>query len=49
MMVGSGQQRVFVVPSADLVVVRMGHVCAHSRASASMNVMLREIMGSLAG
>jgi CubicO group peptidase (beta-lactamase class C family) len=47
MMAGSGQQRVFVVPSVDLVVVRMGHVCAHSRAAASVNVMLREIIASV--
>lgn len=47
MMAGSGQQRVFVAPSADLVVVRMGHVCAHSRAARSINAMLREIMGAV--
>ncbi len=49
MMAGSGQQRVFIVPSADLVVVRMGHVCAHSHAAPSINAMLREVLAGLAG
>ncbi len=49
MMAGSGQQRVFVVPSADLVVVRMGHVCAHSQAAASINTMLREVVAAVGG
>lgn len=47
MMAGSGQQRVFIVPSLDLVVVRMGHVCAHGIAARSINAMLREITGAL--
>ena len=48
MMAGSGQQRVFIVPSADLVVVRLGHVRGHDRAAPSINAMLRSIMGCLA-
>jgi CubicO group peptidase (beta-lactamase class C family) len=49
MMSGSGFQRVFVVPSADLVVVRMGHVCSYQVAKPSINVMLREILAALGG
>lgn len=49
MMAGSGQQRVFVVPSANLVVVRMGHVCAHSIAARSINAMLAEITCAIPG
>lgn len=47
MMAGSGQQRVFIVPSASLVVVRLGHVCGHDHAVPSTNVMLRRIMGAV--
>lgn len=47
MMAGSGQQRVFVVPSMDLVVVRMGHVCAHTTAARSINRMLREVCAAV--
>ena len=47
MMAGSGQQRVFIVPSADLVVVRLGHVRGHEHAVPSINAMLRSIMISL--
>lgn len=47
MMAGSGQQRVFIVPSASLVVVRLGHVRGHDHAVPSMNAMLRKIMGAV--
>ena len=47
MMAGSGQQRVFIVPSADLVVVRLGHARGHDHAAPSINAMLRSIMGCL--
>jgi CubicO group peptidase (beta-lactamase class C family) len=49
MMAGSGQQRVFIVPSADLVVVRMGHVCSHEIARPSINAMLAEILAAVGG
>lgn len=42
-MAGAGDQRVFIVPSADLVVVRMGHQAAYATARASVNQMLGTI------
>src|SRR4051795_7814054 len=47
MMAGSGQQRVFIVPSVDLIIVRMGHVCAHGTAARSINAMLERITKTL--
>ena len=47
MMSGSGQQRVFIVPSADLVIVRLGHSRGHSHSVPSINAMLRTTMSAL--
>ncbi len=43
-MAGAGQQHVFVVPSADLVVVRLGHRAGDETAKEAVNAMLRELM-----
>jgi len=43
-MAGAGEQRVFIVPSADLVVVRLGHRAGDDTAKAAVNAMLRELM-----
>lgn len=46
-MAGGGGQHVFVVPSADLVVVRMGHARGYKVARSVINRMLSEIISSL--
>lgn len=46
---GGGGQYVFVVPSADLVVVRMGHTRGWEGAKDKVNVLLRGIAAALAG
>ena len=43
-MAGGGDQRVIVVPSADLVIVRMGHQAGYATARPSVNALLRGIM-----
>jgi CubicO group peptidase (beta-lactamase class C family) len=43
-MAGYGEQRVFVVPSAELVVVRMGHRSDTDAPRDATNVMLRQLM-----
>ncbi len=43
-MAGYGEQRVFVVPSANLVVVRMGHRSDTDAAKDATNAMLGELM-----
>jgi len=43
-MAGYGEQRVFVVPSANLVVVRMGHRSNTDVPKDATNAMLRELM-----
>lgn len=43
-MAGAGDQRVFIVPSADLVLVRMGHQAAHATARPSLNRLLGAVM-----
>jgi CubicO group peptidase (beta-lactamase class C family) len=45
---GGGGQYVFVVPSADLVIVRMGHTRGWEGAKDKVNVMLRGITAALA-
>jgi len=46
-MAGAGEQRVFVVPSHDLVVVRLGHRRGEERAKTSLNEALRLLMAAL--
>ncbi|HET6198519.1 MAG TPA: serine hydrolase [Acetobacteraceae bacterium] len=41
---GAGHQHVFIVPSADLVVVRLGHRAGDDTAKAAVDAMLRELM-----
>lgn len=48
-MAGFGEQRVFIVPSADLVVVRLGHRADTDAAKDSTNAMLGELMKVVAG
>jgi len=48
-MYGYGQQRVFIVPSEELVIVRMGHVCAHTAAIRSTNTLVKDILAALKG
>ncbi|WP_219418950.1 serine hydrolase domain-containing protein [Pseudonocardia nigra] len=43
-MAGYGEQRVFVVPSAELVVVRMGHRSDTDAPREATNAMLRQLM-----
>ncbi len=43
-MAGYGGQRVFIIPSADLVVVRMGHRSDTDAPREATNVMLRQLM-----
>ena len=43
-MAGAGHQHVFIVPSADLVVVRLGHRAGDDTAKAAVDAMLRELM-----
>ncbi len=45
---GGGGQYVFVVPSADLVIVRMGHTRGWESAKDKVNVLLRGITAALA-
>jgi len=47
-MAGGGGQYVFVVPSADLVIVRMGHTRGWEGAQAKVNLLLKGIMAGLA-
>jgi CubicO group peptidase (beta-lactamase class C family) len=47
-MAGYGEQRVFVVPSADLVVVRMGHRSDTDAPREATNAMLRQLMKAVA-
>lgn len=49
MMAGFGEQRVFVVPSADLVVVRMGHRVDTEAPREANNAMLAELMRAVTG
>jgi len=44
---GGGGQYAFVVPSADLVIVRMGHTRGWERAKDKVNVLLRGITAAL--
>ncbi|MCK9513842.1 MAG: beta-lactamase family protein [Pigmentiphaga sp.] len=44
---GGGGQYVFVVPSADLVVVRMGHSRAYAGAKAAVSHLLSDIVAAL--
>jgi len=44
---GFGEQRTFVVPQHDLVVVRMGHLADTSAARDTLNDMLEAIMGAV--
>ena len=46
-MAGAGEQRVFVVPTHDLVVVRLGHRRGEERAKASLNEALRLLMTAI--
>ena len=46
---GAGEQRVFIVPSLDLVVVRLGHRAGDAAAKQSTNTMLRLIAESVRG
>ena len=48
-MYGYGQQRVFIVPSEELVIVRMDHVCAHTAAIRSTNTLVKDILAALKG
>lgn len=48
-MSGYGEQRVFVVPSANLVVVRMGHRSDTDAARDTTNAMLRRLMQEVTG
>ncbi|MFI4980573.1 MAG: serine hydrolase domain-containing protein [Nevskiales bacterium] len=43
-MAGAGDQRVFIVPSADLVVVRLGQRAGDNTAKAAVNDMVRQVM-----
>ena len=46
-MAGGGEQRVFIVPSADLVVVRMGHQAGYATARPSIDAMLKRVMNAV--
>jgi CubicO group peptidase (beta-lactamase class C family) len=46
-MAGAGEQRVFIVPSHDLVVVRLGHRRGEERAKATLDDALRLLMAAL--
>lgn len=48
-MAGFGEQRVFIVPSADLVVVRLGHRSDTDAAKDSTNAMLGQLMKVVTG
>lgn len=48
-MAGFGEQRVFIVPSADLVVVRLGHRADTDAAKDTTNAMLRVLMSTVTG
>lgn len=48
-MSGFGEQRVFVVPSANLVVARLGHRAHTDAAKDSTNAFLRELMTAVTG
>ena len=43
-MTGIGEQRVFIVPSAELVIVRLGHRAGDNTAKAAINAMLSSLM-----
>jgi CubicO group peptidase (beta-lactamase class C family) len=47
-MAGAGEQRVFIVPSLDLVVVRLGHRAGDTAARTSINAMLRKLVQTVA-
>jgi CubicO group peptidase (beta-lactamase class C family) len=47
-MAGGGGQYVFMVPSADLVIVRMGHARGWAASKANVNGALTDIMAALA-
>jgi CubicO group peptidase (beta-lactamase class C family) len=42
-MAGIGEQRVFIVPSAELVIVRLGHRAGDNTAKAAINAMLSRL------
>ena len=46
-MAGAGLQRVFIVPSLDLVVVRLGHRAGAKQAAASLNTALGRLSEAL--
>lgn len=48
-MSGFGEQRVFIVPSANLVIVRLGHRAHTDAAKDSTNAFLRELMTVVSG
>ncbi|MBN9429106.1 MAG: serine hydrolase [Burkholderiales bacterium] len=43
-MAGASDQRVFIVPSADLVIVRLGHQSAHATVRRSLNTLLGAVI-----
>lgn len=48
-MAGGGGQRTFVVPSLDLVVVRMGHFRGSAAGMATLNVALEKLVAAIDG
>lgn len=44
---GGGGQHVFAVPSADLVIVRLGHSRAYAQARANVNAVLTQVLAAL--
>ncbi len=47
-MYGGGEQRVFIVPSADLVIVRMGHQAGHTVAKKSVDRLVQRVFHAVA-
>ena len=48
-MAGAGGQHVFVIPSHDLVVVRMGHFRGEKAVRKTLNAALAELIAAVPG
>lgn len=48
-MYGAGEQRVFIVPSAELVIVRMGHQRGYEHAKKSVDTMAAAVLEAVSG